>query len=662
MALDPPAAMNPPGTTADQVPVFTAGVLVAGLAALQIVLLAGPAFAVGARRRQRDLALVAAGGGTPAQLRRIVLADGVVLGALATVAGLAAGVALALALAARPLVETYVVGAHAGGYRVFPQALAAIAVFALGTAVLAAVVPAFTTARQPVVQALAGRRGVTRSRRRWLVLGLVMVGAGSAVTAAGAWRAEATIVLAGLIVGQLGLVLCTPTLIGVISRFGFRLPVAPRIALRDTARNRSSAAPAVAAVMAAVAGGVGAGVIALALSHADTGGGWPYVPGSAIIFHGAGYGSSVPAADLERAALATLPVAAVYRGWTWSCPGQSADGEDAGSDPDAVTDCLPLSAVVPEENACPFWDRAWELSRTEQAQARQDPRCAGNYHPSGPVTVDGGDALPALVGGDPGDLAAAVATLRAGGAVVTDHRYLRDGQVLLAATSSVAFGDVAWFEAPEVTGPVVTVPGYVVTSGIDRHGAIISPQAARAAGMAPEQSGELLVATTRLPTQAEQDAFHAAMEALETGAMVVPSPVTDRAEPYLIVLTIAAVGIALGAAAIATGLAAADRRPDLSTLAAVGASPGVRRRLSLSQSGVIAGLGTILGLTAGLGVSSAVLVALNQRYAQIWPGPEPLPIMVPWTQLAALLAIPAVAMLGAGLLTRSRLPVERRTT
>ncbi len=40
-------------------------VLVAGLAVLEIVLLAGPAFAVGARRRRRDLALVSAAGGTP---------------------------------------------------------------------------------------------------------------------------------------------------------------------------------------------------------------------------------------------------------------------------------------------------------------------------------------------------------------------------------------------------------------------------------------------------------------------------------------------------------------------------------------------------------------------------------------------------------------------
>jgi len=99
----------------------------------------------------------------------------------------------------------------------------------------------------------------------------------------------------------------------------------------------------------------------------------------------------------------------------------------------------------------------------------------------------------------------------------------------------------------------------------------------------------------------------------------------------------------------------------MSTLASVGASPSLRRRLSLSQSGVIAGLGSLLGAAAGLGAAIAVLVALNQRYVDVWPGPSPLPIAIPWLSLAAaLLVVPFVAILGAGTLTRSRLPIERR--
>jgi putative ABC transport system permease protein len=119
--------------------------------------------------------------------------------------------------------------------------------------------------------------------------------------------------------------------------------------------------------------------------------------------------------------------------------------------------------------------------------------------------------------------------------------------------------------------------------------------------------------------------------------------------------------IALGAAGLATGLAAADGRADLGTLAAVGASPRLRRALSLSQSGVIAGLGSLLGVIAGMGASIVVLHALNQGFAETWPPPSEYPIAVPWLNLGiALVVVPAVAMLGAGLLTRSRLPIERR--
>jgi putative ABC transport system permease protein len=83
--------------------------------------------------------------------------------------------------------------------------------------------------------------------------------------------------------------------------------------------------------------------------------------------------------------------------------------------------------------------------------------------------------------------------------------------------------------------------------------------------------------------------------------------------------------------------------------------------LSLSQSGVIAGLGSLLGAAAGLSASMAVLFALNQRYADIWPAPTPYRIAVPWLNVGiALLVVPLIAMLGAGLLTRSRLPIERR--
>src|SRR4029450_3032583 len=70
------------------------------------------------------------------------------------------------------------------------------------------------------------------------------------------------LILLGLILLELGLVLVTPALIGFVARAGRWLPLAPRLALRGAARNRSAAAPAISAVMAAVAGAVAVGVYA----------------------------------------------------------------------------------------------------------------------------------------------------------------------------------------------------------------------------------------------------------------------------------------------------------------------------------------------------------------------------------------------------------------
>jgi putative ABC transport system permease protein len=163
-----------------------------------------------------------------------------------------------------------------------------------------------------------------------------------------------------------------------------------------------------------------------------------------------------------------------------------------------------------------------------------------------------------------------------------------------------------------------------------------------------------------MPTVAEHDRVQAAFG--NTAGVYVERGPRPRSDTQTLLLLAAVAGvIALGAAAIATGLAAADGRADLSTLAVVGASPRVRRGLSLSQSGVIAGLGSLLGAVAGLGGAVAVLVALNRGYADLWPAPTPYPITLPWLNVAvAVLVVPLVAMLGTGLLTRSRLPIERR--
>ncbi|MEV0426434.1 FtsX-like permease family protein [Micromonospora sp. NPDC050495] len=616
-------------------------VLVSGLGLLEVVLLVGPAFAVAVRRRRRDLALVAVAGGDAAHLRRIVLADGVVLGAGGAALGLLIGVGAALA--GRPLVEQYLVQQRFGGYRIFPAALAAIAAVAVLAGVLAALAPAWTAARQDVVAGLAGRREPPRHRLRWLVLGVLLTIAGAAVAALGSGRSTPSVVLTGLILGELGLVCCTPTLVGLLARLGRLLPLTPRLALRDASRNRSSAAPAISAVMAAVAGSVALGVY-VASDDARSQAAWQpgLPPGNVVLIRDDLPGTGpLPAVDeVAQRVRSVLPGALVV---PLAAPGCA---RSAGPD-----DYCAVNTVLPPEHNCPY--DLWKEDGPGRERALDDPRCVQPYREPSDIgltsVVDDGATLTALTGAPPDEVAAATRTLRAGGVVVTDPRRLVDGR----ATIEVSRG-------PGALTVSRALPGYALRGGLPVERLVLSPAAAAAVGLVGDPLG-YLVDPDRPPTDRERDLLRA--ELSEVGPLTVQvsteAPPSNQ-RPLLILLAVASGVITLGAAGVATGLAAAEGRRDLSTLAAVGADPRVRRLLSLCQAGVIAVLGSALGIAAGLGSVAIILLSLNRQYARLWPAPEPYPLVVPGLTLAVLVVVPLVAMLGAGLLTRSRLPVERR--
>ncbi|WP_159620501.1 FtsX-like permease family protein [Ruania rhizosphaerae] len=116
-------------------------------------------------------------------------------------------------------------------------------------------------------------------------------------------------------------------------------------------------------------------------------------------------------------------------------------------------------------------------------------------------------------------------------------------------------------------------------------------------------------------------------------------------------------GYSVTATGLSVGLALADCRADLATLAAVGASPKFRRRVTAGQAGVIAIIGTVTGVVTGIALSYVLgwWAAENFGYGDDWR------TIIPWPTIAlGLVAIPALAIIGGWLFTRSRLPVIRR--
>jgi putative ABC transport system permease protein len=306
------------------------------------------------------------------------------------------------------------------------------------------------------------------------------------------------------------------------------------------------------------------------------------------------------------------------------------------------------------------------LSIEERRAAADDPRCDRRLIFWGDSSlVDDGTALAALTGATGEDLARAQATLRAGGVVVRSPLLIKDGLVTMSVFLPSADGSTS--DPQPTKGPVppgtssttMTFPGYELTTSVGPGTTIVSPGAVSKAGLSSVVT-TLVAATTEMPTQAQEEKAAAALQA-QQGFLQIERGFPNEIDPRLWILIGAAITITLGAAAVGTGLAAADGRADLSTLAAVGASPTVRRGLSISQSGVIAGLGSVLGALAGIGAAVAIITALNRNTDALWPEAGGLPIVLPWlTLLMTLVITPLVAILGAGLFTRSRLPIERR--
>ena len=198
-------------------------VVLGGLALVEAALVASAAFAVSIRRRQRELGLLAATGAEPRHLAGTVIAEGVLLGAVGALAGAIVGLAGAL-LASAWLDQLT-------DRRNPPVGIApALLVVACGIGILAvliaAIVPAWTASRSPVLTALSGRRPAQTPARRTFGLGVVLIVVAIALTGIGATLLHdprmATLglfpALAGAVLGTLGFGACSPWLLERLER------------------------------------------------------------------------------------------------------------------------------------------------------------------------------------------------------------------------------------------------------------------------------------------------------------------------------------------------------------------------------------------------------------------------------------------------------------
>jgi putative ABC transport system permease protein len=172
--------------------------------------------------RTRELALLRCVGATRGQLRRSVLLEALLLGAVASLAGLVVGVGLAWGLGGILRSADEAIADVTTGVRVLPRTVLVALAVGIGTALVSAWSPARRATRVPPVAALRGDVFAVdrRERRARAVVGAVLALAGIGLVLAGALSVpvESSSLLAGTIATALAVLVLGPVLARVLSR------------------------------------------------------------------------------------------------------------------------------------------------------------------------------------------------------------------------------------------------------------------------------------------------------------------------------------------------------------------------------------------------------------------------------------------------------------
>ena len=476
---------------------------------------------------------------------------------------------------------------------------------------------------------------------------------------------QTALLVGGILALEVGLVMASGWLVTLAGRLAPFAGVSGRLALRDTARQRTRTAPAVAAIIAAMAGVV-AGATFVASSNAHTVA--QYEPLGAVgtvavgmtVNSPVGIESEVTPERYDAAVAAVragLPIADIVP-VNIAQPEAAADGSDANaSTTDAPASAPGLSLVRPEANTC-----GGPTSNGAIPTPRNDPRCSagisGQVVWSSPsdfssIIVDDGPAIGALGVPTAGEAADALA----GGRVVVSS------PLDLAPDGTVKLRISSWDPTSnqETVLRELDVPAAAVHLGDPvQYGLVLPPAVAKALGMRTELAG-FVATTTRMPTEHEKNATNSALHKVAPAAyLTVERGPQDNQGLVVWILVGAALVVGLGATGISVALASAESRPDMATLAAVGAAPSVRRRISAARAGVLCGIGVTLGVVTGLMLGRVLVLAQKYGFEFVdrdWH------IVTPWLPIATILiGVPLVSMGGAYLFTRSRLPMGRRVT
>ena len=530
-------------------------------------LVAAAGFAVVAQRRLRQLGMLAAVGATQKHLRLVLLTNGVLVGAIAAFVGTIIGLALWVAFA--PTLESAV--DHRIDRLSLPWELIAMTVvLALLGATAASWWPGRAVARLPVMLALSGRPPKPRPARRFAVAAgtLLVVGIGALAFSN---RDRPPLIVVGLVATILGSLLIGPLAIRTFTAAAGRVPVAPRLALRDLARYQARSGAALAAVTLAL----GLAVAAVIVASAEE----------------AKRGNKPPALSDRQIRVYLGPSEA--RGFTpvgtnarLSALGDSVSRLAAQLDRPTV---VPLRKVV-QPGAAPFMMGRTRVYPSIELTRRQNTSSGRHYTPQGPLFV----ATPAALR----YLGIDRASIDSSTDFLADRSLATDQLVIPSFTSRKEFkvAHVQRFDlrrrlfgtdSAEEPKP----PTLITLDGLRRLGWMPIPAGWLIESNRPLTDSQITVARDRAAQAGLSIETQGEHYSLATAKMI---------------WTAVGAFLALAILALSVGLIRSESAGDLRTLTATGATARVRRTLTATTAGALALLGAVLG-AAGAYV---VLVAL----------------------------------------------------
>jgi putative ABC transport system permease protein len=536
-------------------------VLVLGVttvALLLIALLAAAGFVVIAHRRLRQVGMVAAIGATERHVRLMMVANGVVVGAVAAVAG--ASIGILGWIAAVPRLES-AVGSRVDRFDVPWWLVATGMALAVVTAAAAAWWPARALARTSIVGALSGRPAKPRPVHRSAAFAGLLIAAGVVgLVVAGDLADEGTLrwsnvalVAGGTVAIVAGVLFCGPLVIRALAAFASRFPVAPRLAVRDLVRYQARSGAALAAISLAL--GIGVTII-VGVSAAEDTAQSGNMSDNQLLIHTADLdGPYVP----ESAEMGDL---------------QAQVDRIAGAldDPTVTSLNVALDPALEPEPGTPGRLAIW-LGR----------RAAEGWADLSLVYV----ASPALLehqGLDPD--------------VIRSETDVLSGETGDLVFLGVAIEPGAKEREPEAPSVQRFSPSYSSLPG-----SFITSDVLQDRGWEAVPSGQWLLETGNPVTP---DQLSIVRDLAATGGLTIESRDHQLGLRDLRSgATAVAVLLALGILALTVGLIRSEAASDLRTLTATGATSTTRRGLTAATAGALAALGVILGTAGALTVMFA---------------------------------------------------------